>query len=91
MTPLAFIGLLATGVAFMGILATGLAFIANLLGGDINSFLPWMRVGFGRRSGVAGSSGSRRPSVHAAAIFANFAFDPDLADLFGEPSSIVMG
>ena len=84
------------GVAFMGIflaffmavfLATVLVFIATFRrGGDMNSTFDLMRLGDRRRSGVFASSSSRRPAVHAAAIFANFAFEEDLTDLFGEPS-----
>ena len=84
------------GVAFMGIflaffmavfLATALVFIATFRrGGDMNSTFPLMRLGDRRRSGVFASSSSRMPAVHAAAIFANFAFEEDLTDLFGEPS-----
>ena len=83
------------GFAFMGIflaffmavfLATALAFIATLrCVGDIISFCPLMRLG-DRRSGVFASSLSRMLAVHAAAIFANFAFEADLPVIFGEPS-----
>ena len=73
-------------LAFMVFFMATFAFIGNFLpGGLVNSTLPLMRPDFVGIRGVCGSSSSRRPAVHEAAIFVNLSFPVDLADLFGEP------